>query len=82
MNRSPEPMRRRWREDSVMAFKEALLARSQEASSWRGLVYLLTALGISLSPEQGEAIVAAGLALSGLISVFLPDVIKLCRRNG
>lgn len=41
-----------------------------EASTWRGLVLIATALGVRLEPEQIDAIVAAGLALSGLIGVF------------
>jgi hypothetical protein len=31
---------------------------------------LATAVGLKLDPSQGEAIVAAGLALVGLINVF------------
>lgn len=41
-----------------------------EASTWRGLVFILTALGVSLDPAQVDAIVAAGLAVHGLIGVF------------
>jgi hypothetical protein len=41
-----------------------------EASTWRGLVLIVTALGIRLDPDQIDAIVAAGLALHGLIGVF------------
>lgn len=42
----------------------------REASTWRGLVFLATALGLRLEPEQEEAIVATGLAIAGLIGVF------------
>ena len=41
-----------------------------EASTWRGLVFIVTALGLRLEPEQQDAIVAAGLAIAGLIGVF------------
>lgn len=41
-----------------------------EASTWRGLVLIITALGVQLDPEQIDAIVAAGLAINGLIGVF------------
>ena len=41
-----------------------------EASTWRGMVLIATALGVRLDPDQIDAIVAAGLALSGLIGVF------------
>lgn len=53
--------------------KNYLLARLREASTWRGLVALLAALGISLNPEQIEAIVGGGLAIIGVIGVFFPD---------
>lgn len=53
--------------------KEFILARGKEASSWRGLVALLTAVGVTLSPEQAEAIVALGLAVIGAIGVFTAD---------
>ena len=41
-----------------------------EASTWRGLVLIITALGVQLDPAQQEAIVATGLALAGLLGVF------------
>ena len=56
--------------------KDFLLARLHEASTWRGLVALLTAVGVVLTPEQTEAVVAAGLAVIGALGVFLPDAQK------
>lgn len=53
--------------------KEFILARGKEASTWRGVVAILTAAGVALSPEQGEAIVALGLAVIGAIGVFTVD---------
>jgi hypothetical protein len=53
--------------------KTYLLNRLAEASTWRGFVYLLTALGLSLGASQAEAIITAGLALSGVIGVFVAD---------
>ena len=47
-----------------------LMNRMTEGSTWRGLVMLLTALGISLSPEQAAAIIACGMSVSGLLGVF------------
>lgn len=47
-----------------------ILARLKEASTWRGLFALLTAVGIKLHPELQEAILSAGLAFIGLINVF------------
>ena len=53
--------------------KDFLLARGKEASSWRGLVAILTGLGVALSPEQADAIVALGLSVIGAIGVFTAD---------
>lgn len=47
-----------------------IINRLSETSTWRGLILLLTSAGVAVSPEQGEKIVAAGLALVGLINVF------------
>jgi hypothetical protein len=55
-----------------MVMKVYLLARLKEASTWRGFVYLLTALGVTVSPALAEAIIAAGMALAGVIGVVLP----------
>lgn len=50
-----------------------ILARLREPSSWRGIVWLLTVFGLALKPDQAEAIVTAGMALAGLLGVFLSD---------
>lgn len=50
--------------------------RLGERSSWNGLVLLLSLLGVSLSPEQAEAITVVGIAIYGIVEVFLPDIIK------
>jgi hypothetical protein len=50
-----------------------VIARAKEASTWRGVMFVMTALGVTLSPDQQEAIVGAGLAMAGLVGVFFPD---------
>lgn len=45
----------------------------REPSTYRGLIWLLTAAGLVLSPEQQTAIIGAGAALSGIIGVFFSD---------
>lgn len=50
-----------------------LKRRLMEASTWRGVVLVLTALGVQISPELGQAIVTAGLAVAGVIGLALPD---------
>jgi len=44
-----------------------------EPSTWRGLVWLLTAAGMTLSPDQQAAMAAAGMALAGAMGAFFPD---------
>lgn len=50
-----------------------LLDRLREPSRWRGVVWLLSAAGILLSPEQAAAVMAAGAAAAGLVGVFTRD---------
>jgi hypothetical protein len=49
---------------------EWIVARLNEASTWRGIIALISAAGVALSPDQGVAIVTAGVALAGVINVF------------
>jgi len=44
-----------------------------QASTYRGIVMLLTACGVYLKPEMIAAITAAGMGISGAIAVLLPD---------
>lgn len=53
--------------------KEFILNRGKEASTWRGIIALLTAAGVALSPAQADAVVALGLAVIGAIGVFTSD---------
>lgn len=50
-----------------------ILDRIKEKSTWRGFVMLLTAFGISLSPEQADSLVMVGLAAAGVIGAFFKD---------
>lgn len=60
---------------NLPAAKAYILARLREASTYRGLVLILTALGVKLSPDEGEAITIVGLALNGLLGVALSDTL-------
>lgn len=53
--------------------KSYIIARLKEASTWRGIVALVTAIGVTLTPDQSAAIVAAGLAVMGAVGAFFPD---------
>jgi hypothetical protein len=42
-----------------------------EASTWRGIIMVLSGLNVlRLHPDEEEALIAAGMAIAGLIGVF------------
>ena len=53
--------------------KNYLLERMREPSTWRGLIMLLTAIGVPVAPAMADAIISVGLAVAGLIGVATPD---------
>ena len=50
-----------------------IIERLKEASTWRGLIAVLTALGLVISPDLQAAIIATGLALIGLVGALTKD---------
>lgn len=53
--------------------KDWILRQAKQASTWKGFALAATALGVSVSPEQINAIVSAGLAIAGLIDVMVDE---------
>lgn len=47
-----------------------LLERLGERSTWLGILAIITVAGISISPDQQEAITNAGVAVAAAIGVF------------
>jgi len=47
--------------------------RLSEPSTWRGIIAILVACGVGISPEQATAIIAAGMAVMGAIGTFTKD---------
>jgi hypothetical protein len=47
--------------------------RANEPSSWRGFIVFLTAIGVKVSPEWQETIIALGLGIAGLIGMLTKD---------
>lgn len=43
----------------------------KEPSTWKGVIWIVTAFGLVLEPDQKEAIAAFGMTLAGLIGVFV-----------
>lgn len=53
--------------------KQYILSRAKEASTWRGIILLLTAVGVPIAPAMAEAIISVGLALAGALGVLTAD---------
>jgi hypothetical protein len=53
--------------------KQYVLDRAKEASTWRGVILILTAVGVPVAPAMADSIVAAGLAIAGLVGAAMPD---------
>lgn len=53
--------------------KDYLIERAKEPSTWRGIVLLLTAIGVPIAPGMAEQLVTAGLGVAGLIGVLAAD---------
>lgn len=57
-------------------FMSFLANRLSETSTWKGLIAILTLVGVHLSPEQTQAIIALGVSIYGLLAVLFPDKLK------
>ena len=53
--------------------KQYLVERMKEPSTWRGIILLLTAVGVPIAPELQSVIISAGLGLAGLVGAITPD---------
>jgi hypothetical protein len=49
------------------------MKRLTQESTWRGIILVLTALGVQIAPELVESIIAVGLALVGAINISKND---------
>jgi len=58
---------------SLSKTKNWFANRLKEKSTWRGIVAVLTAVGVSLSPDQTAAIVTTGVALAGVFEAFFKE---------
>jgi hypothetical protein len=50
-----------------------IVARMAEPSTWRGIVFMLTSIGITIQPELVGPIIAIGTGVAGLIGVLTKD---------
>jgi hypothetical protein len=61
------------KEKNMKKLLQFILDRGRERSTWLGIVSLATALGVVVTPAQSDAIIAAGIAIAGLLAVFTKD---------
>lgn len=57
----------------MIKIMDYIVARLQERSTWLGLIGLVSAFGLALSPEAAEAIITAGVGVAGAVAVFTKD---------
>ena len=50
-----------------------ILDRLKEPSSWRGLVMIATAFGVTVNPELLNSIIIVGTGLAGVIGFVFKD---------
>jgi hypothetical protein len=60
----------------LQSLKDYLVARGQEASTWRGLILVATGSGVAIKPELHAVIVAVGVMAAGAIGAAFPDAKK------
>ena len=53
--------------------KDYILDRAKEPSTWRGVILILTAIGVPIAPEMAESIIAVGIAFAGFVGVVSSD---------
>ena len=47
--------------------------RAKEKTTWYGIVALISAAGIAISPELKESVAVAGMAIAGLLATITKD---------
>ncbi len=47
-----------------------IIERLGETSTWRGVVSVLTGVGIKIRPDLSEYIISIGLSLIGIVNIF------------
>ncbi len=53
--------------------KQFIINRLSEPSTWRGMILILTSVGVNIAPMMADAVIAAGVGVCGLIGVLTSD---------
>lgn len=57
-------------------FLKYIAARLNEASTWRGIISVVTGFGVYINPDYIVPLVSLGLALGGMIGACFPEEIN------
>lgn len=57
----------------MKTFSKFAVARLGEISTYKGIIFALTGLGVAVRPELATAITSVGLAVAGLLGVLTAD---------
>src|SRR6218665_3568789 len=61
------------KDDIMKKLLSFLLSRAYERSTWLGIVSIATALGLTMTELQSEAVIAVGMSIAGVIAAFTGD---------
>jgi hypothetical protein len=50
-----------------------IVNRLSEASTWRGIILILTSVGVGINPEMVAPITSVGVGVAGLVGVLFKD---------
>lgn len=57
----------------MKALIKFVISRARERSTWLGLTSIATALGLVVTPETNDAVIATGMSVAGLIGALTKD---------
>ena len=58
---------------NIKAIISWILARLKEPSTWRGILTVIAAMGVAITPANATIILAAGVGLAGFINIVISD---------
>lgn len=58
---------------SKAAIWRFLLARAQEASTWRGVIMCISGMGAVIDSTMALQIISVGVSVAGLVGMLFPD---------
>ena len=59
-----------------------IVARARERSTWRGIIGLVTSLGVVIEPTKAVAIVTLAVGVASIVEMMLPEQAGTGTGNG